>query len=118
VVAWFAEVEDKALYLSVLTLGELRRGVEKLSTGKRKEKLRRWLEHELPTWFGDRLLPIDSGVADQWGRLEQAAPRTLPAVDSLLAATALHHHLRLVTRNIADFDVPGLEKVNPWATGG
>jgi toxin FitB len=115
VAAWFEEVADEALHLSVLTLGELRRGVEKLPAGKRKEKLRYWLERELPAWFGERLLPIDAAVADTWGRLQAGAQRTLPAVDSLLAATALHHHLRLVTRNTMDFDVPGLETINPWS---
>jgi predicted nucleic acid-binding protein len=115
VVDWFEEVGDEALHLSVLTLGELRRGVEKLPAGRRKEKLRNWLEHELPAWFGERLLPIDAAVADAWGRLQAASERTLPAVDSLLAATALHHHLRLVTRNTADFDVPGLVTINPWS---
>ncbi len=118
VVAWFEEVADDALHLSVLTLGELRRGVEKLRVSKRKEKLRYWLEHELPGWFGDRLLPVDAAVADAWGRLQATAERTLPAIDSLLAATALHHHLRLVTRNTADFEIKGLETVNPWTGGG
>jgi hypothetical protein len=56
----------------------------------------------------------DAAVADAWGRLQATSERTLPAIDSLLAATALHHHLRLVTRNIADFDVPGLDTINPW----
>ena len=115
VAAWFEEVADEALHLSVLTLGELRRGVEKLPSGKRKEKLRYWLEQELPAWFGTRLLPIDAAVADTWGRLQAGAERMLPAVDSLLAATALHHHLRLVTRNTMDFDVAGLETINPWS---
>jgi len=118
VAAWFEEVADEALHLSVLTLGELRRGVEKLPASKRKEKLRYWLEHELPEWFGDRLLPVDAAVADAWGRLQATAERTLPAIDSLLAATALHHHLRLVTRNSADFEIKGLETVNPWIGGG
>lgn len=115
VAAWFEEVADEALHLSVLTLGELRRGVEKLPVGKRKERLRSWLEHELPAWFGERLLPVDAAVADTWGRLQATTERTLPAVDSLLAATALHHHLRLVTRNTTDFDVAGLETVDPWS---
>jgi hypothetical protein len=85
---------------------------------KRKEKLRYWLEQELPAWFGERLLPIDAAVADTWGRLQATAERALPAVDSLLAATALHHHLRLVTRNKADFEIEGLQIVNPWLAGG
>jgi predicted nucleic acid-binding protein len=118
VVAWFDEVGDEGLHLSVLTLGELRRGVEKLPFGRRREKLRDWLEHGLPAWFGERLLPVDAAVADAWGRLLAISERTLPAVDSLLAATALHHQLRLVTRNTVDFDVPGLETINPWSREG
>lgn len=118
VAAWFEEVADEALHLSVLTLAELRRGVEKLPAGKRKEKLRYWLEQVLPAWFGERLLPIDAEVADTWGSLQANAERTFPAIDSLIAATALHHHLRLVTRNTMDFDVAGLETINPWSADG
>jgi hypothetical protein len=115
VMAWFAEVADEDLHLSVLTLGELRRGVERLPPGTRKEKLRTWLEDELPAWFGARLLLVDASVADIWGRLQAAAERTLPAIDSLLAATAIHHGLRLVTRNTADFEVAALRIVDPWS---
>jgi hypothetical protein len=118
VAAWFEEVANEALHLSVLTLGELRRGVEKLPAGKRKEKLRYWLEQELPGWFGERLLPIDAAVADTWGRVQATSERTLPAIDSLLAATALRHHLRLVTRNTMDFDAAGVETINPWSAAG
>ena len=116
VVAWFGDVPDAALHLSVLTLGELRRGVESLSDGRRKERLRVWLENDLAEWFGDRLLPVSVGVADLWGRLLAQVGRPVPAIDSLLAATALHHGLRVVTRNEKDFVFPGLEVVNPWET--
>jgi predicted nucleic acid-binding protein len=115
VVRWFAVVPDESLYISVLTLGELRKGVELLDGGHRREKLRVWLETELREWFQDRVLPIDAAVADRWGRLLAEAGRPLPAVDSLVAATALHHDLRLVTRNVADFAFPALEIVNPWS---
>ena len=80
----------------------------------RRERLRVWLETELPAWFGARVLPIDEQVADRWGRLVAAAGRSLPAVDSLLAATALDNGLRLVTRNTSDFTYAGLDVVNPW----
>ena len=114
VLAWFDDVPDEALHISVLTLGEIRKGIEKLPASARRERLRVWLEHELTGWFGARILPIDAGVARRWGILNAQAGRTLPAIDSLLAATALHHGLRLVTRNVRDFAFPGLEIVNPW----
>lgn len=114
VLAWFDAVPDQQLYLSVLSVGEIRKGVDKLPAGKRRTELVTWLEEALPAWFGPRLLPIDIAVAERWGRLLAASPRSLPAIDSLLAATALTHNLSLVTRNVADFDVPGLEVVNPW----
>lgn len=114
VVEWFNSIPDSALYLSALTLGELRTRVEKLPEANRREKLRLWLENDLPAWFGDHLLSVDAAVADQWGRLLAEAARPLPAVDSLLAATALHHDLRIVTRNGKNFEIPGLVVVNPW----
>jgi hypothetical protein len=114
VVAWFREVPDAALHLSVLTLGELRKGVESLAETRRRERLRVWLENDLAEWFGERLLPISAVVADRWGRLLAQAARPVPTVDSLIAATAIHHGLRMVTRNEKDFDFPGLEVINPW----
>jgi hypothetical protein len=115
---WFTGVADEALYLSVLTLGELRKGVEMLPAGSKRERLRRWLEGELPAWFGERLLPVDAAVTDRWGRLLAVTKRTVSTTDSLIAATALRHDLRVVTRNVADFEFPGLEVVNPWRGDG
>jgi len=115
VVRWFGEIPSDALHVSVLSLGEIRRGVERLQASPRRERLRLWLEGELPGWFEDRVLPIDTAVTDRWGRLLVEAARPVPAVDSLLAATALHHRLRFVTRNRADFVFPGLEVVDPWS---
>lgn len=114
VLAWLRSVPDSALHLSVLTLGELRHGVEGIDDGRRKEKLRLWLEQEVPAWFGDRLLPVTAAVADRWGRLLADTRRPVAAVDSLLAATALAHGLRLVTRNTKDFTYPDLELLDPW----
>lgn len=113
---WFEETPDDALHVSVLTLGEIRSGVERLPPGARREKLRVWLESTLPEWFEQRILPVDLGVAERWGRLLAEAGRSLPAVDSLLGATALHHGLRIVTRDTADFAYPGLEAIDPWAS--
>jgi predicted nucleic acid-binding protein len=114
VLKWLDQAPYQAIHLSALTLGELRHGIERLPEGARKERMRAWLEMELPAWFGERLLPVDSQVADRWGRLAAESRRPLPAIDSLLAATALHHGLRLVTRNVTDFKFAGLAVINPW----
>ncbi len=112
--AWFAQRPATELYLSVLTLGEIRKGVEALTDSGRRTVLREWLERELPVFFADRLLPIDAAVAHQWGQLLAKAGRSLPAIDSLLAATALHHNLVLVTRNLKDFAGLPVQVLNPW----
>ena len=114
VVDWFAQRPATTLYLSVLTLGEIRKGIDPLHDDERKLKLLDWLEVELPTFFSSRILPVDAAVADRWGRLIAQAGRPRPAIDSLLAATALTHGLKLVTRNARDFDFPGLDVINPW----
>ena len=114
VLAWFDNTPDEALHVSVLTLGELREGVERLPVGPRREKLRLWLETELPNWFGSRILPVTIEVADRWGRLTALAGRPLAAIDSLIAATALVHGLRVVTHNTRDFALPGIEQIDPW----
>lgn len=114
IVDWFATVPNESLYLSVLTLGEIRKGIDKLPDGQRKQALSDWLENEIPLWFGSRLLMIDAGVANCWGRLQAQANRPLPAIDSLLAATALQHDLCLVTRNACDFNYLTLTVLNLW----
>lgn len=116
VIKWFEQIPSEALFVSVLTLGEIRKGIEGLADKKRREKLRIWLEHELAAWFEGRILTVDIAVADRWGRLLADAGRPVPTIDSLLAATALHHELRLVTRNASDFSYAGLEVINPWQT--
>lgn len=114
VVAWFAQRPRQTLYLSVLTLGEIRKGIERLDDVVRQQPLLDWLEVELPNYFLGRLLAVDAQIADRWGRLLGNAGRPLPAVDSLLAATALQHDLTLVTRNTTDFEGTGVRLINPW----
>ena len=114
VVKWVNSRPATSLYLSVLTLGELRKGIDTLADAKRRLKLVDWLETELPLFFAGRILAIDKGVADQWSRLLAVAGRPLPAIDSLLGATAAHHGLTMVTRNGKDFANLGLEVLNPW----
>jgi len=115
VVQWFAKRPASTLYLSVLTLGELRKGMDALPESPRKLALLDWLEAELPMFFVGRILAVDTTVADRWGRLLAQAGRPLPAIDSMLAATALTHGLTLVTRNLRDFQYPDLQVLGPWA---
>lgn len=114
VARWISDRPASTLFLSVLTLGELRKGIEGLSEGERKRRLLDWLEVELPRFFAGRILPVDTAVADRWGRLVAQAGRPLPAIDSLLAATALTHGLTLITRNLKDFKHPDLPVLAPW----
>ncbi len=111
---WVESRPASVLYLSVLSVGEIRRGVESLANGRHRTALLDWLEVDLSAFFAGRLLPVDLAVADRWGRLLSHASRPLPAVDSLLAATALHHDMTLVTRNVRDFAIAGLDVINPW----
>jgi predicted nucleic acid-binding protein len=115
VVTWFTQRPTTTLYLSVLTLGEIRKGIEGLGDEKRRMALLDWLETDLPAFFTGRILPVDAPVADRWGRLVAATGRPLPAIDSLLAATALVHDLVLVTQNSRDFSDLPVQLINPWA---
>lgn len=114
VIEWFRSIPSRSLHLSVLSMGELRLGVERLSAGRKREGLEGWLSESLPRFFFNRILPIDQPVSDRWGRLLAESRRTLPLVDSLIAATAIHHGLTLVTRNTKDFSFPQLDVFNPW----
>ena len=111
---WFDATPNEALHISVLTLGELRKGIERLAQGRRRARIVGWLETRLPAWFEDRVLAIDREIADEWGRLTARLERPVPAIDSLIAATALRHRLSVVTRNVRDFDATGVEILNPW----
>lgn len=114
VLTWFNEVNEDALYLSVLTLGEIRKGIEKMESGQRKTRLIHFMEKEVSQRFEGKILPIDESVAETWGRLEAETSRSLPTVDALIAATALTHNLVLVTRNTQDFDFKELKHLDPW----
>jgi predicted nucleic acid-binding protein len=113
VAAWFAEVSAADLYLSALTVGEMRKGIEAIRQRDERtaEVLEAWLGEVVAT-FSDRILPVDEGIAEQWGRFN--VPNPLPVVDSLLAATASVHGLTLVTRNVKDVERTGVTCLNPF----
>jgi toxin FitB len=117
VTKWIETTEETLLYLSVLTLGEIRKGIASLPHSARRVRLEAWLDHELALRFSDRILPIDRQVADRWGRIAgSAAARNsaLPVIDGLFAATAQHHNLILVTRNTRDIAATGVPAFDPW----
>lgn len=114
---WFAKRSATSLFLSVLTLGEIRKGIEKHADPEKRLLLADWLEQDLSGYFRGRILSIDATIADQWGRLQVTTGRPLPVIDSLLAATALRHGLRMVTRNVSDFAGLAVEVINPWNRG-
>ncbi len=117
VVEWMESTDERLLYLSVLTLGEIRKGVAALPQGRKRTTLESWLDVDLQVRFARKILPIDAGVADRWGLIVSEAKirgKSLPVIDSLLAATALHHNLTVVSRNISDFVLSKVPVLNPW----
>ena len=110
---WFAGLTEDDLYVSVLTIGEIRKGIERIRLRDRRAaaSLERWL-HEVLEAHQDRILPVDEAVADEWGRLN--VPDPLPVVDGLLAATATVHGLVLATRNVKDLRRTGVRLLNPF----
>lgn len=117
VLNWIETTDESLLYLSVLTLGEIRKGVAGLPQGRRRTQLEAWLEVDLRTRFSDRLLAIDAFICDRWGQLAAEAKQSgkaLGVIDGLLAATALHLNLTIVSRNSSDFAVSHVQVFNPW----
>jgi toxin FitB len=121
VAAWIEATPEELLHLSVITLGEIRKGIDLLSEGDpRRGALQSWLNHDLRIRFAGRLLPFDEQVAERWGQLEAVAKRrraTVPTLDAQLAATALHHGLTFVTRNTEHLRHVPVPVFNPWLAG-
>jgi len=117
VIRWMEAADEDRIFLSVISLAELRYGVERLAPGARRSRLEAWLQDELPLRFEGRILPVDDNVAGAWGRAVargEALGRPMGAMDAFLAATAETHHLILVTRDVSHF--PVLKNVlNPWS---
>ena len=113
--AFVKDIRNEDLYLSVITIGEIAAGIKKLGDRKKSVELSIWLEKELMDWFEERIITIDIQTMLQWGDQQFKANRTLPVMDSLIAATAITCGLTLVTRNTKDFvDYENLLVINPW----
>jgi hypothetical protein len=118
VLEWIGAQDETSLYLSVVTIGEIEKGIARLPASARKTKLQSWVRRDLVERFGARLLPIDIRVSTRWGALSGESEKRgqpLPVIDSLIAATALVHGFAVVTRNVEDFKRCGVACVNPWA---
>jgi len=120
VIRWMESVDEDRIFLSVISLAELRYGIERLAPGSRRNRLETWLRNELPLRFEGRILSVDEIVADVWRKTmsrSEAIGRRMGLMDAFLAATAVVHDLTLVTRNVSDFTV--LQKIfNPWMDPG
>ena len=117
IILWLDEVDEDRTYLSVITLGELRKGIDRLPGGRRRDRLDQWLDGELRDRFGDRVLPVDVAVANTWGQLlarAENAGTALGGIDALIAATAIVHDLQVVTRNVGHFQPAGVDVICPW----
>jgi predicted nucleic acid-binding protein len=117
VVQWFSDHNELDLYLSVITFGEIRKGIEKLPSSKRKRRLNHWINEDLLHRFKNRALDITLTEVNQWGKVLAKAEKMgtpLPAIDAFIAATALVHDFAVVTRNTKDMKASGVELINPW----
>ena len=117
VAKWIDGCDEESLYLSVLTIGEIQKGIAKLGVGARKSLLQKWLDSDLRLRFLGRVLPVTEAVAVTWGNIQgkaEAAGASLPTIDGLLGATAIVHHCAIVTRDENDLAPTGAEVFNPW----
>ncbi len=117
VVEFVDSLDAEDVYLSVITIGEIVKGIEKLPSSKRRSELQAWLNDDLLVRFEGNVVPLDIDIMAEWGRITarlEFAGKTMPAIDSLIAATVLERKMTLVTRNVSDFEDTNAEIVNPW----
>jgi len=114
---WLRAADPNLLWASVLSFGEIRRGIERLAPGRRRTALEAWLDNDLEEWFEERVLQVTKAIAQRWGVLSARAldnGTPLPNIDGLIAATAIAHDLTLVTRNVKNSAGLGITILNPW----
>ena len=117
VVSWFHATNEELFYLSVLTIGEIRKGIDSLPRSNKRALLESWLANDLVLRFAGRILDVNLDIAERWGLISAQAKMAgapLAVVDGLMAATALHYNMILVTRNTRDVQVAGINMLNPW----
>ncbi len=117
VIDWISGIDERCLYISVLTIGEIHKGIEKLPESKKKENLHKWVNFDLTERFNNKILNIDLQTATIWGKVQAQSERigrTLPSIDGLIACTGIAHDLTVATRNIKDMKASGASLVNPW----
>ena len=115
--AFLRSADTDTVFLSVMTIGEICKGIASLPVSQKRGTLQNWLDIDVRSWFAGRILPVTEEIAERWGHLAATAKRqgfSLAVVDGVIAATALHHDLTLVTRNVKDFSGLGVDLLNPW----
>ena len=117
VISWLQSQSEDDLYLSVLTFGEIEKGIEKSNNSARKKRLKLWVEDDLKKRFEGRIIPVDLAVAARWGEIQgiaELAGEPMPSIDGLIAVSGLVHHCVVVSRNISDMQQSTAELLNPW----
>lgn len=117
VVKWISNIEETNLFISVLTIGEIHKGIEKLLKSKKKGKLHKWVNYDLQERFKNRIISFDPQIVAVWGQIQahsETLGKPLPAIDGQIAATGISYNLTVVTRNTTDMEVSGVALLNPW----
>lgn len=117
VVKWVSKTEETHLFISVLTIGEIHKGIEKLPESKKKEKLHKWVNYDLKERFKNRIIDFDLQTATVWGKIQaqsELSGKGMPTIDGQIVATGISYELTVVTRNITDMEISGATLLNPW----
>jgi predicted nucleic acid-binding protein len=117
VVKWISQRDESNFFISVLTIGEIHKGIEKLPGSKKKDKLHQWVNYDLKERFRNRIIDFDLKTAAVWGRIQahsELSGKAMPAIDGQIVATGISYDLTVVTRNIKDMEISGAALLNPW----